>query len=240
MNPLESLRVAGESLRANRLRSLLTMVGVIIGVAAVVVLVAIGGGARNMVENEVEGLGSNIILVVPGKFSFGTAPSLSRLQMSDIDLASRVVGSPDDVTASIASGENVRSGGLSYYATVQGLTQTVPNVFNRPIAEGGVPDQVRRGHQRSRRGARCGRRLVAVPRRGSGRAAGDDRRGAFPRHRCRGAARARRSGSARTRRWTSRSPPHSGCSACRPSRTSRSRRRRQTGSGRCPTNWSPS
>lgn len=136
MNPLESLRVAGESLSANRLRSLLTMVGVIIGVAAVVVLVAIGGGARNMVENEVEGLGSNIILVVPGKFAFGTAPSVSRLQLSDIDLAARVVGSPDDVTASITSGENVRSGSLSFFATVQGLTQTVPEVFNRPIAEG--------------------------------------------------------------------------------------------------------
>jgi putative ABC transport system permease protein len=136
VNPLESLRVAAESLSANRLRSLLTMVGVIIGVAAVVVLVAIGGGAKNMVENEVEGLGSNIILVVPGKFAFGTAPSVSRLQLSDLDLAARIVGSPDDVTASITSGENVRSGSLDYFSTVQGVTQTVPEVFNRPIGEG--------------------------------------------------------------------------------------------------------
>jgi putative ABC transport system permease protein len=136
VKPWESLRVAGESLAANRLRSLLTMIGVIIGVAAVVILVAIGGGARNLVQNEVEGLGSNIILVVPGKFAFGTAPSVSRLQISDIDLAARIVGSPDDVTASITSGENLRAGPLQYFATVQGLTQTVPLVFNRPIAEG--------------------------------------------------------------------------------------------------------
>jgi putative ABC transport system permease protein len=136
VNPLESLRVAGESLVANRLRSLLTMIGVIIGVAAVVVLVAIGGGAKSMVENEVEGLGSNIILIVPGKFAFGTAPSLSRLQYADIDLAARIVGSPDDVTASITSGEAVRSGSLDFFATVQGLTQTVPQIFNRPIAQG--------------------------------------------------------------------------------------------------------
>ncbi len=137
MKPLESLRVAAESLSANRLRSLLTMVGVIIGVAAVVVLVAIGGGAKNMVENEVEGLGSNIIVVVPGKFAFGTAPSVSRLQLSDVDLVSRIVGSPDDVTATITSGENVRSGSLDYFSTVQGVTQTVPEVFNRPLSEGG-------------------------------------------------------------------------------------------------------
>jgi putative ABC transport system permease protein len=136
VNFLESLRVAGDALVANRLRSLLTMVGVIIGVAAVVILVAIGGGAKEKVENEVEGLGSNIILIVPGKFSFGAAPSVSRLQLSDIDLTARIVGSPDDVTATITSGEDVRAGSLDYFATVQGVTQTVPDVFNRPIAEG--------------------------------------------------------------------------------------------------------
>jgi putative ABC transport system permease protein len=136
VNLVESLRVAGDALVANRLRSLLTMVGVIIGVAAVVILVAIGGGARNEVENEVEGLGSNIILIVPGQFSFGTAPSVSQLQLSDIQLTARIVGSPDDVTATITSGEDVRAGSLDYYATVQGVTQTVPDVFNRPISEG--------------------------------------------------------------------------------------------------------
>jgi putative ABC transport system permease protein len=136
VNVLESLRVAADALVANRLRSLLTMVGVIIGVAAVVILVAIGGGAKNTVESEVEGLGSNIILIVPGKFAFGTAPSVSQLQISDIQLTARIVGSPDDVTATITSGEDVRAGDLDYYATVQGVTQTVPDVFNRPLSQG--------------------------------------------------------------------------------------------------------
>lgn len=136
MNVLESLRVAADALAANRLRSLLTMVGVVIGVAAVVILVAIGGGAKTTVQNEVEGLGSNIILIVPGKFAFGTAPSVSRLQISDIQLTARIVGSPDDVTATITSGEDVRAGNLDSYATVQGVTQTVPDVFNRPLSEG--------------------------------------------------------------------------------------------------------
>ena len=132
----ESLRVAADALGANRLRSLLTMIGVIIGVAAVVILVAIGGGAQNLVEKEVEGLGSNIILIVPGKFSFGAAPSISQLQLSDITKVGRIVGSPDAVTASINSGEDVRAGTLDYYSTVAGVTNTVPDVFNRPITEG--------------------------------------------------------------------------------------------------------
>src|SRR6202035_3625368 len=71
MRLTESFRVALEALRVNRLRSALTMFGVIIGVSAVVVLVAIGTGAKNLVQNQIEGLGSNIIFVVPGKFTLG-------------------------------------------------------------------------------------------------------------------------------------------------------------------------
>ena len=136
MKPWEALRLAGEALRANRLRSLLTMVGVIIGVAAVVVLVAIGGGAKTEVENEVEGLGSNIVFIVPGKFQFGTTPSLSPLRLSDVQLAARIAGSAQDVTAVVDSGENVTAGQNSYFATVQGVTENFDVVFNRPLSEG--------------------------------------------------------------------------------------------------------
>ena len=136
MKPWEALRLAGEALRANRLRSLLTMVGVIIGVAAVVVLVAIGGGAKSEVENEVEGLGSNIVFIVPGKFQFGTTPSLSPLRLTDVQLASRIAGSAQDVTAVVDSGENVTAGQNSFFATVQGVTQNFDVVFNRPLTEG--------------------------------------------------------------------------------------------------------
>ena len=94
MRATEAFRVALDALRANRLRSALTMLGVVIGVAAVVIRVAIGSGAKQEVEAQVEGLGSNIIIVVPGKFEFGSAPSLSRLTLEDVDLLGRVVGGP--------------------------------------------------------------------------------------------------------------------------------------------------
>ncbi|HWG23439.1 ABC transporter permease [Actinospica sp.] len=136
MKPWEALQLASEALRANRLRSLLTMVGVIIGVAAVVVLVAIGGGAKTEVENEVEGLGSNIVFIVPGKFQFGTTPSLSPLRLTDVQVASRISGSAQNVTAVVDSGENVTAGQNSFFATVQGVTQNFDVVFNRPLAEG--------------------------------------------------------------------------------------------------------
>ena len=136
MKPWEALRLAADALRANRLRSLLTMVGVIIGVAAVVVLVAIGGGAKSEVENEVEGLGSNIVFILPGKFQFGATPSLSPLRLTDVQLAAQIAGSEQDVTAVVDSGENVTAGQNGYFATVQGVTQNFNVVFNRPLSEG--------------------------------------------------------------------------------------------------------
>lgn len=136
MSSLEAFRVAVGALRANRLRSLLTMIGVIIGVASVVLLVAIGSGARAEVERQVQGLGANLIFVVSGRFEFGSAPSVSRLQISDVDLLARVVGNPDAVAATVSSGESVRAGSVEAFATVNGTTETTPEVFDRPLARG--------------------------------------------------------------------------------------------------------
>ena len=132
----EAFRVALDALRANRLRSGLTMLGVVIGVAAVVLLVAIGSGAKQEVEQQVEGLGSNIIFVVPGKFEFGSAPTVSRLTLDDVDLLGRVVGDPGRVAVSVASGETVSVGPREMFATVNGVNANVPNVFDRRVARG--------------------------------------------------------------------------------------------------------
>ena len=136
MRAREAFRVAVEALRANPLRSGLTMLGVVIGVAAVVVLVALGSGAKQEVETQVEGLGSNIIIVVPGKFEFGAAPSVSRLTLDDVDLLGRVVGDRDRVAVTVQSGETVSVGGAEQFVTINGVNENVPQVFNRPVARG--------------------------------------------------------------------------------------------------------
>jgi putative ABC transport system permease protein len=138
----ESFRVAVEALRVNRLRSALTMLGVVIGVAAVVVLVAIGSGARNLVQNEIEGLGSNIIFVVPGEFSFGSAPSLSRMQLDDVPYLGRVVGDERQVAVGVSSGEVVRAGHAEMFASVVGVNENVRNVFDRPLEKGRYLTQI--------------------------------------------------------------------------------------------------
>jgi putative ABC transport system permease protein len=132
----EGWRVALEALRANRLRSGLTMLGVVIGVAAVVVLVAIGTGAKQEVESEVEGLGSNLLLVVPGQVSFGNAPTVSPMTLADVDAVARLAGGRDRVVPTVSSGETVRAGNASKFANVLGVTESTPRVFVRVLSHG--------------------------------------------------------------------------------------------------------
>ena len=134
MRLAEAWRVAVTALRANRLRSLLTMLGVVIGVAAVVVLVAIGTGAQREVEAQVNGLGANLVIVVPGRLEFGAAPTKSRLELADADRIGRATG--QDVAVTLSSGETVRFGSNEAFATVNGTNPAVPRVFARPVARG--------------------------------------------------------------------------------------------------------
>ncbi len=112
------------------------MLGVVIGVAAVVVLVAIGTGAKNEVESEVQGLGSNLVIFVPGKFQIGAAPTASRLRLTDVTAVGQALNTPDGVAVDLQSGENVRAGTANAFATVSGTNDAVPTVFNEPIARG--------------------------------------------------------------------------------------------------------
>jgi putative ABC transport system permease protein len=84
MTPLQTLRIAWRALRRNVLRSFLTMLGVIIGVAAVIAMVAIGEGAKFRVQQVFSSMGSNLILILSGATSsggarggFGSLPTLT-------------------------------------------------------------------------------------------------------------------------------------------------------------------
>jgi putative ABC transport system permease protein len=132
----EAWRVAVDALRANRLRSTLTMLGVVIGVGAVVALVSIGTGTKRQIEQQVEGLGSNLLIVVPGRLDLGAAPTASTMTLDDVDAVDRVVGDRSRVAVTISSGETVRAGARSAYASMQGVLETTPTVFVRRLDRG--------------------------------------------------------------------------------------------------------
>ena len=101
MSPLESLRIATRALRANKLRSTLTVLGIIVGVGAVVCMMSVGAGAQAEVSEKIRTLGANILLVMPGarnsggaRLESGTEPTLTeedaaaiRRELVDVQVA---------------------------------------------------------------------------------------------------------------------------------------------------------
>ena len=73
MTYLDSLVAALGAIRINVMRSVLTALGIIIGVAAVIIMVAVGAGAQSKVDNLIKSLGSNLVLVLPGTTTSGGA-----------------------------------------------------------------------------------------------------------------------------------------------------------------------
>ena len=112
------------------------MLGVVIGVAAVVALVAIGTGTKQQIEQQVEGLGSNLLIVVPGRLGAGAAPTVSTMTLDDLDAVTRVVGDRSRVAVTISSGETVRAGSRTSFASMQGVLETTPTVFVRRLERG--------------------------------------------------------------------------------------------------------
>ena len=136
MSLTEAFRVAMQAVVANRLRSALTTLGVIIGVLAVVLLVAIGQGAREEITGTIEGLGSNLLFVVPGEGDFASGPARSKFTLADVEAVGEAIGDDDRVTGYVISGDAVRSPDGSGFATILGVTETYLDVVDRDIGRG--------------------------------------------------------------------------------------------------------
>ncbi len=89
MRPFRLVKVAGKSIIKNKMRTLLTMLGIIIGVGAVLVMVAVGDGAKSQIESQIRNLGSNMLVVTPGSSSAGGVSrgsgSFNRLSLEDAE-----------------------------------------------------------------------------------------------------------------------------------------------------------
>ncbi|HEY6114386.1 MAG TPA: ABC transporter permease [Candidatus Dormibacteraeota bacterium] len=143
MNLIEALRMAAGGLLANRLRSSLTMLGILIGVTAVILLVAVGNGASVQINNQIESLGANVIYVFPSNArgtagvsqGFGTGQSLTQ---DDVDAINSRQQDPDVVAAIpiSSSGGQITYGNQNYFAPTTGTTAVFPQVRDYQIAEG--------------------------------------------------------------------------------------------------------
>src|SRR5512139_418548 len=100
------LRVAMRALAVNKLRSSLTMLGIIIGVGAVIVMIAVGAGAQARVEEQIRSLGSNLLLVLSGSTTSGGARSGfgATLTISEDDALAIAREIPETLTGAVVRG----------------------------------------------------------------------------------------------------------------------------------------
>ena len=87
---IATMKIALRALRRNKLRTLLTMLGMIIGVGAVIAMVGIGNGAKTQIENQIAGMGQNIVLVFSGSSSRTSSPTAA-LTSQRLKVASRLI-----------------------------------------------------------------------------------------------------------------------------------------------------
>ena len=141
MRILASIRIAGRALRRNKMRSLLTMLGVIIGVGAVIGSVSLTTGATKQVEDQVASLGENVITVFSGNFTsggmrggWGSAPTLT------LDDAKAIAQLPDvaAVSEEVRDREQILANGLNWNTQVMGESPDYPQILNRSLAEGSM------------------------------------------------------------------------------------------------------
>lgn len=128
MNLSQNLRLALGSLFSNKLRALLTMLGIIIGVAAVITLVSVGEGVQDVVISEFEGLGNNLLFVVPGSVGpgqgFGAGSAGVDLTNRDVEALSDPFNVPDvlAVAPTYDRPAIITRGGNEVRTTVSGTT----------------------------------------------------------------------------------------------------------------------
>jgi putative ABC transport system permease protein len=141
MRIVATVKIALRALRRNKMRSLLTMLGIIIGVASVISAVSLTTGATKQVESQVQSLGESVLTVFSGNFTsggtrggWGSAPTLT------VDDALAIAKVPDAVAVSpeVRDREQVLASGLNWNTQVLGEGPDYPQIRNWRIASGSM------------------------------------------------------------------------------------------------------
>jgi putative ABC transport system permease protein len=137
---LATIKMAIRALRRNKMRTLLTMLGIIIGVGAVIAMVAIGNGAKAQIEAQIASLGQNVILVFSGNVSrsgfsmgFGSSPSLTR---EDYEAIRREVPGVSGISPEVRSFAQLATGNQNANVQVTGVGEDYLDIRAWPLADG--------------------------------------------------------------------------------------------------------
>lgn len=134
------IKVAFKSIMKNRMRSLLTMLGIIIGVGAVIALVSIGQGASAAIESDISSLGTNMLIIMPGSSQMGGvnrgASSLNTLTMDDVERLEGDARLLHNVSPVIRAPGQVIAGGKNWATSVNGVSPNYLEIRDWELAGG--------------------------------------------------------------------------------------------------------
>ena len=140
MNALASARIAVRALRVNKLRSILTMLGIIIGVAAVIAMVSVGSGAQARIAEQIQSLGSNLLIVLSGSINQGGvrigAGSQLTITEDDAWAIQREVQGVQAAAPAMRGGGQVVWGNLNWSTSIQGATPEFFEARDWPVVAG--------------------------------------------------------------------------------------------------------
>ncbi len=142
MRSVNTITISLHALRRNKMRSILTALGIIIGVAAVIAMVSIGNGAKAQVEAQVASLGENVITVFPGSFTAGGMRSgwgsASTLTDDEALAIGREVPNVLAVSPEVRDRAQVLANGLNWNTLVMGESPDYPAIRKWPMGEGAM------------------------------------------------------------------------------------------------------
>src|SRR3990172_1113411 len=140
MDLLATLRIALRALRVNKLRSILTMLGIIIGVGAVITMIAVGGGAQARVEEQIKSLGSNLMIIIPGSTTSGGVrsggSSAQTLTEDDAWAITREVNEVQTAAPASRGSGQIVAGNSNWSTVIYGVTPEYLEVRDWPIVSG--------------------------------------------------------------------------------------------------------
>jgi putative ABC transport system permease protein len=132
-----ALLLAMREIRRNVMRSFLTMLGIVIGVAAVIIMVTIGGGATVQVTDQISSLGSNLLMVTPGqRMGMGQRSAAPQFDMADVEAIARDIGSISAVAPSTTQAVTAVFGNENWSTSVIGTNDQYFRVRNWTIGTG--------------------------------------------------------------------------------------------------------
>ncbi len=136
----ESIAIAFTSLLSNKMRTILTMLGIIIGVGAVIVMVSIGMGVRQNITNSIASLGSNMLIVTPGSANKGgvrsAAGSSQKLKLDDAEAIKKKIKNIDYVSPTVNSSYQIVYGNENWNSSVYGVTPEYLKIRSLSVTSG--------------------------------------------------------------------------------------------------------